>query len=425
MTQTPTPIDYSDLPVGRLGPRASGGTASLVVTPAAENGGEIGLHIFEEGGGNSWPARVHHGRAIMVGELAGTDGAAVEEILRAHEDLLRAIDSAYLGTRWDGSNHVGVWKPGDIEGETADDAPAEQLREALAEAASYWDAENWLSADLSDVARKLYAELAEGKSTLAYAAAEVATARDQDALIDLEDVDRLLESLLDDAATAERYGIDIAKVCADRFAALRAAGKSEAEAAEGAREALDVDRRSAGGVVRDGRFVLSCECGTADGDRHDYDLDASEDVVILEWMPPQYREAHSAAGNSGVYPHNGAIRLVTLRECAETIVADEGDERWARIVAPADATRYRYTVFNADPMSSGGSAWPDRSDVELEADDAAEAAALVEASLAAAASGLSGADGYEVGDTLHALVWDEDGTVVASPKYVLTEDDLA
>ena len=51
MTQTPTPIDYSDLPVGRLGPRASGCTASLVVTPAAENGGERPCLPDEQGAG--------------------------------------------------------------------------------------------------------------------------------------------------------------------------------------------------------------------------------------------------------------------------------------------------------------------------------------------------------------------------------------
>lgn len=94
----------------------------------------------------------------------------------------------------------------------------------------------------------------------------------------------------------------------------------------------EIDWSGFAGVVRDGRVVLGCECGAVSGDRHDYDLEESDDVVILEWMPPQHRAAHEAAGNSGAYPHNGAIRLVTLRGCAEAIVADEGDERWARIV---------------------------------------------------------------------------------------------
>ena len=423
-TKTPTPIDYSDLPVGRLGPRGSGGRASLVITPAAEHGGTIGLHIFEDVGGCSWPMTVHHGRAVMVGRLVGKDGAAVEEILRKHEDLLRAIDSAYRGKRWDGNNHVGQWEPGDVEGETTADEPQRKLEDALGEAASYWDAANWLDGDFSSVICGCYAALADGKSLLDYAATEVATARDQGALVDLEEVAQILQAAVDAADTAERHGVDLDRVCASRFAALRAAGKSEAEAAEGAREALDVDRRSAG-VVREGRFVVRCECGVADGERHDWELDTSEDVVVLEWMPPQHRESHEKAGNVGCYPHNGAIRLVTLCECAEKIVADEGDERWARIVEPAAASRFSYTIFDADPQTSGGSAWPSRSDVEIEAGDDAEAVALVEAALAAAASGLSGADGYEVGDTLHALVGEEDGTVVAHGRYVLPEADLA
>jgi hypothetical protein len=33
-------------------------------------------------------------------------------------------------------------------------------------------------------------------------------------------------------------------------------------------------------------------------------------------------------------------------------------------------------------------------------------------------------DGYTVGQTLHALVWDADGTIVGEPKYVLTAEDL-
>jgi len=327
----PRTINYDDIPTGRLGPNHCGGTAALIITPSAENGGTIGLHIFEDVGGNSWPMRVHHGRAIMVGDLAGKSGESVEEILREHEDLIRAIDAAFQGTRWDGNNHVGVWKPVD-EDETADEAPTERVRAALAEAASYWDAQDWLGGAFADVVRGLYAALAEGQSVEEYAAAEVDEARASDALIDSGDVVGILERALGDDDTAARYDIDLAQVCASRHAALIAAGKTPEEAAEGAREVLPTDRRSAG-AVRAKRFVLRCECGAVDGEQHDYDLDGSEDVAVLEWMPLQHRASHEAAGNCGVYPHDGAVRMVVLRECAERVVAEAGDDRWARIVA--------------------------------------------------------------------------------------------
>lgn len=334
-TNPPTPIEYNDLPVGRIGPRG-GGTASLVVTPAAENGGTIGLYVFEAAGGNSWPLSVQHGLAVQIGGLAGKDGASVQEILRKHEDLIREIDTAYLGTRWSGSDHVGVWKPLD-DVMSADEPPAVRLSELLEGAASYWDADDWLSGDFSSVISGCYAALAVGRSVRDYAADEVAGAKVKGALVDREEVERIIQEAIDEATTEGWCGVDLAKVCAFRFAALRAAGKSEAEAAEGAREALSARHRDVSqmsrGVVREGRFVLRCECGVVEGDRsHDFALDEEEAVVILEWMPEHLRASHAAAGNCGAYPHNRAHHLVVLQECADRIVIEEGDDRWARIV---------------------------------------------------------------------------------------------
>jgi hypothetical protein len=350
----PRTINYDDIPTGRLGPNHCGGTAALIITPSAENGGTIGLHIFEDVGGNSWPMRVHHGRAIMVGDLAGKSGESVEEILREHEDLIRAIDAAFQGTRWDGNNHVGVWDPVD-EDETADEAPTEQLREALEEAASYWEAQAWLDGDFATVVKDLYAALAEGKSVEEYAADEAAAAKGADALIDRCDVERILQRAVDEGA-AGRYGVDLPAVCSSRFAVLLAAGKTIDEAAACTREALPSDRRGQG-VVCEGRFVLRCECGAVDGEQHDYDLDGSEDVAVLEWMPLQHRASHEAAGNCGVYPHNGAVRVVVLRDCAERVVAEEGDDRWARIVEESPHTHRPLDLSSGCTGDEPGATW--------------------------------------------------------------------
>lgn len=65
-----------------------------------------------------------------------------------------------------------------------------------------------------------------------------------------------------------------------------------------------------------------CQCGEATGERCEGDL-RSDGCVTVEWMPPQYRESHRAAGNAGVYPHNGALRLRVTTDCAEMLATDD------------------------------------------------------------------------------------------------------
>lgn len=58
--------------------------------------------------------------------------------------------------------------------------------------------------------------------------------------------------------------------------------------------------------------------------------------MILEYHPEANRGSHVAAGNLGIYPYNGAVRLWVSRLCAEEIVGLEvepGGWEWARIVA--------------------------------------------------------------------------------------------
>lgn len=74
---------------------------------------------------------------------------------------------------------------------------------------------------------------------------------------------------------------------------------------------------------------VRCECGEWSGQRCEW-TGPHKETVLVEWMPVHLRASHRAAGNSGSYPHNGAIRILCERSCAERIVAQ--DPEWARIV---------------------------------------------------------------------------------------------
>lgn len=65
------------------------------------------------------------------------------------------------------------------------------------------------------------------------------------------------------------------------------------------------------------------------------------DMVVVEFMPPYLRESHRAAGNSGVWPHNGSVRVAVERgHCAEVVMEADGREGWAEIVEGADPAEY-------------------------------------------------------------------------------------
>ena len=76
--------------------------------------------------------------------------------------------------------------------------------------------------------------------------------------------------------------------------------------------------------------IIGCECGEAGGDSPCTWHGPRAQTVVVEWMPEWCRASHAAAGNSGSYPHNGAVRLRCVRACAERVVADS--DGWATIV---------------------------------------------------------------------------------------------
>lgn len=93
---------------------------------------------------------------------------------------------------------------------------------------------------------------------------------------------------------------------------------------------------------------------------------------------------------------------------------------------PTDETTktYTYTIFDANPNSSSGTEWPSHENIKIEADSDDEAIDEVRDVMSTEAAELNTSDGYDVGDTLHAIIWDEDGTIIGTPTYELTAEDL-
>jgi len=75
--------------------------------------------------------------------------------------------------------------------------------------------------------------------------------------------------------------------------------------------------------------VVQCGCGKCTGVRCEW-TGPRRETVVIEYMPEQYRGSHTAAGNSGSYPANGAVRVRVERSCAESLVEHDGD--WTSIV---------------------------------------------------------------------------------------------
>lgn len=50
--------------------------------------------------------------------------------------------------------------------------------------------------------------------------------------------------------------------------------------------------------------------------------------TLIEYMPVQHRVSHTAAGNDGRYPHNGAVRVYVEGD----VDAHQLDARWASII---------------------------------------------------------------------------------------------
>lgn len=75
--------------------------------------------------------------------------------------------------------------------------------------------------------------------------------------------------------------------------------------------------------------TVCCECGAWSGERCSW-VGPESDTVLVEYMPEQHRASHTAAGNRGMRPGNGANRIRVERSCADGMVEHDGD--WCEIV---------------------------------------------------------------------------------------------
>jgi len=73
----------------------------------------------------------------------------------------------------------------------------------------------------------------------------------------------------------------------------------------------------------------TCGCGLWVGQPCEASPMRRSEMVVVEWMPQQYRASHVAARCVGHWPHNGAVRVRVHPECAGMILRH--DPSWTSI----------------------------------------------------------------------------------------------
>ena len=74
---------------------------------------------------------------------------------------------------------------------------------------------------------------------------------------------------------------------------------------------------------------VPCQCGQWSGEPCQWSGSKNETVVV-EFMPEHLRASHEAAGNSGSYPGNGAVRVRVEASCAALMAKTDG--QWCAVV---------------------------------------------------------------------------------------------
>jgi hypothetical protein len=85
--------------------------------------------------------------------------------------------------------------------------------------------------------------------------------------------------------------------------------------------------------------------------------DCATEVALVETMPEQFRASHRAAGNSGTYPHNGAVRRHVCFGCAEALIEDEEEGDWTAILGRASLDEHGLAL-RAEAVASYVSTFP-------------------------------------------------------------------
>ncbi len=84
---------------------------------------------------------------------------------------------------------------------------------------------------------------------------------------------------------------------------------------------------------------------------------------------------------------------------------------------------YTFSIYDSDPDATGIHPWPTYTDATAEGECLEDVSAHVRDVLEIEAAGLSEADGYEIGQRIYALIWDQDGQATKL-SHELTAEEL-
>ena len=144
--------------------------------------------------GSGQPIAAFHGRALMISIPVGVRGSDLADWLEGERDAIGEIFADYLGSEWNGNNHVGRWRvPGDYcdMPDHVDAVCKLELSLGEAELPTLWPAGDYLAAgDYTDRELELLTT-PEGREELAE---ELIAGADHSVVLDRDD---LIEYLTD------------------------------------------------------------------------------------------------------------------------------------------------------------------------------------------------------------------------------------
>jgi len=190
--------------------RGRGWQAILILDPEAR---EVTVHAAI---GGAVPAPLWHGRWLSVSLKAAASGEHLRDLLKGEEamGILNDIFDCYEGSRWDGHNHVGVWKC-EVHDETEHGtvktwphhAMTEALQRMVEDVPCFWSAADWLEPAWSECKRevqKIIEKTDEGPDrddAISVLVDEwITDASTNDALIDADDLRKQIGAMVQELA---------------------------------------------------------------------------------------------------------------------------------------------------------------------------------------------------------------------------------
>jgi len=121
--------------------QTGGWKIELYLVPSKETDDGAPKVVEFQRNGPGTPAPAYHRRWRHITTVpAKTVGESVLRWLQSVEDVLLALDEHYLGSEWDGHNHIGKWNWGPDDDEDLAFESALDPRDAFEH---YWEAGDW------------------------------------------------------------------------------------------------------------------------------------------------------------------------------------------------------------------------------------------------------------------------------------------